>query len=298
MSQMGLGSLLNQRCGGAENLKDVREWIKDINDADGVDGGAAMRNPTATTTEGQLAAVSPVENTSCAISENSKPEDGLGLEKNWVGLLMEYRAAHPASTRVIFNEVSVGMRFICTVVISESQTPLGDGTVSFARKKDAKQQAAKKTIEWLIANNHMPADGSVSFPNPVVILPPATGAKTKDSPSCSQQVAELCLRLALNLPTYRLEPQEACPSMWNGYAHFNGDPRMPARVGEFSNVFGRKNAKEECAKDVLELLHGIAAERTEKVRQHEENKKRKRLGKLSDEDINIGNAVRTRFHEP
>lgn len=295
---MGLDSLLSQRCGGAENLKDVREWIKDITDTDSVDGGAALRNSTATITEGQPATVSPMENTSCGILETPKPEDGLEPGKNWIGLLMEYRAAHPSATGVIFSELSVGMRFTCTVTITESPTPFSDSTVTFARKKDAKQHAAKKTIEWLIANNHMPANSSVSFPKPVAVPAPAAGAKTKDTLSRSQQVVELCLRLALNLPTYRLEPQEACPAMWSGYAHFNGDPRMPGRVGEFSNIFGRKNAKEECAKGVLELLHGIAAEKAEKVRQLEENKKRKRLGTLTDEDMNTGSAVRTRFDEP
>ncbi len=40
---------------------------------------------------------------------------------------------------------------------------------------------------------------------------------------------------------------------------------MPAQVGEVRNVFGKKNAKEEVAKGVWEVLEELAAKRNFKI---------------------------------
>ncbi len=40
---------------------------------------------------------------------------------------------------------------------------------------------------------------------------------------------------------------------------------MPAQIGEVRHVFGKKNAKEEIAKGVWEILQELAAKRNVKV---------------------------------
>ena len=53
--------------------------------------------------------------------------------------------------------------------------------------------------------------------------------------------------------------------MFSGAAYFSGDalhyPSLKGEVGEVRNVYGKKNAKEECARGVWEALKGVAKER-------------------------------------
>ncbi|KAI0480856.1 hypothetical protein GGR56DRAFT_627850 [Xylariaceae sp. FL0804] len=109
-------------------------------------------------------------------------EPSLG-ETNWVGLLMEYRMAQLKSpnsvTGIDFREEysldkpgSDNRPWFCQVSVAECGEPFPgfagglypDGTQpGFARKKDAKQYAAKCAVEFLRANGLMPADGA-KFP--------------------------------------------------------------------------------------------------------------------------------------
>lgn len=172
----------------------------------------------------------------------------------------EYRAAHPSEAATSFTDSTVGNRFTCTAVIGESVEHFGSTTIGFIKKKDAKQYAAKKAVEWLIENRYMPADGSVSFPKQVPTSPTLSNSTSLKN-TFAQQVPILCVKLGFSPPTYVLEPREGATAMYNGYAHFAGDPRVYGRVGEFHNVFGKKNAKEVCAEGVLAFLRGVERDR-------------------------------------
>jgi hypothetical protein len=181
---------------------------------------------------------------------------------------LEYRQAHPSNTGPDFQESSPGLNlFVCLVNIGEHPEPFGNQGVTFARKKDAKQYSAKLAIEWLIANHHMPSDGSVSFPKSRPQQPPAApeadpGAvliSVDDGPSYGQRVAEMCGKLAMSPPVYMITQHEEFKAMYSGYATFESNPQIVGRVGEFSNIYGRKRAKEACAEKVLEFLESIAA---------------------------------------
>lgn len=91
-----------------------------------------------------------------------------GLEgENWIGKLLEYHQKNPSDLPPTFTEVSVmsanQLRFRCSVIISEHQHrafpreedyPNGANEApTFARKKDAKQWAAKCAVEWLQSRN-------------------------------------------------------------------------------------------------------------------------------------------------
>ncbi|KAI1646158.1 uncharacterized protein F4817DRAFT_341409 [Daldinia loculata] len=101
-----------------------------------------------------------------------QPEPELG-DANWVGLLLEYRAARQrVSTKFPGGDfvekpgptVYGVQKWHCEVRIDEHSEPFPgsdgglfpDGTLpSFARKKDAKKYAAKCAVEWLGVNGYM-----------------------------------------------------------------------------------------------------------------------------------------------
>jgi hypothetical protein len=159
-------------------------------------------------------------------------------------------------------------------VIHESLQHFGK-VISFSNKKDAKQYAAKKAVDWLVGNGFMPVVG-VKFPKtpppPIVkaigpvqsTTPSPAGPPTQASfITYAGQIPELCLRLGFNTPTYEITKLSNNASLWNGYAHFSGDPRIQGKVGEVKNVFGKGNAKEQIAKEVFSFLKAIERQRIE-----------------------------------
>ena len=72
--------------------------------------------------------------------------------------------------------------------------------------------------------------------------------------------------LGLPPPQYVLAPaSDHAQHMLSGYATFANTPSMPAQIGEVRNVFGKKNAREEVAKGVWEVLEGLAGKRNVKI---------------------------------
>jgi len=50
-------------------------------------------------------------------------------------------------------------------------------------------------------------------------------------------------------------------AIYSGYAVFENSTVVMGHVGEFSNVYGKKKAREACAEMVLGFLEGIAKDR-------------------------------------
>ncbi|EKD19147.1 hypothetical protein MBM_02384 [Drepanopeziza brunnea f. sp. 'multigermtubi' MB_m1] len=212
-------------------------------------------------------------------------------EKNWIGLIQQYRDAHPIAgvdkglTWVENQTADVIPRFRCTLAISESEETFGNDTgglttkaISFSSKKLAKKYAAKKAVEWLIENGHMPADGGVKFPK--VATPPVPAARPKSpgggTTSYTTRVPEICSRLGFTPPRYNITSavKDMPGPLWDGFADFGGDPRIEGKVGQVTNVFGKKNAKEEVAKLVYSFMENIERHRLGES-PGEEDKKRK-----------------------
>lgn len=165
-------------------------------------------------------------------------------------------------------------RFTCKVKIGECEESFGDSPPKFfSNKKAAKQYACQLAIEWLIQNSFMPAVGA-KFPKPRATQSPTTTNLTVDSPAlgstspissggptAASRVPDLCHSLGLPTPSYVLESNPEFPSIYSGYAHFSGDPRVSGKLGEFTNIFGRKNAKEACAIEVVGFLESMRDQR-------------------------------------
>ncbi|OTB08643.1 hypothetical protein M426DRAFT_159028 [Hypoxylon sp. CI-4A] len=126
---------------------------------------------------------------------NPPPEPELD-ETNWIGILLEYRAARqriregmPGGDFVeepgpTLNNVQ---RWYCHVRIDEHPAPFpgpagglsDDGQRScFARKKDAKKYAAKCAVQWLRANGYMPQVDRNAVKSPQVQQSPITPASS------------------------------------------------------------------------------------------------------------------------
>ena len=70
--------------------------------------------------------------------------------------------------------------------------------------------------------------------------------------------------LNLQPPQYRFNPTNpSTPSLLSGAAYFPGTPYsdLQGPIGEVRNVFGKKNAKEECARGVWDVLVRVAKKR-------------------------------------
>lgn len=67
--------------------------------------------------------------------------------------------------------------------------------------------------------------------------------------------------LGLGAPFYQLVSKPEAPAIFSGAAHFTTTPLFTKPLGEVRNVYGRKNAKEECARSVLEILKDLAKKR-------------------------------------
>lgn len=119
---------------------------------------------------------------------------------------------------------------------------------NFKRKKDAKKFACMLAVKWLSENGYMAPTN------------PTAGTKTVDTlePSAAAVVVTLCLELKICVPAYVLRNDDpALPMLWSGYAHFPMEPSIDAKIGEFTNVFGKKKAKEACVERVLEFLESM-----------------------------------------
>ncbi|KAF4627848.1 hypothetical protein G7Y89_g10307 [Cudoniella acicularis] len=233
-----------------------------------------------------------------AITAEAKALEEIGTT-NWVGKINEYRSVNPKPDGLTFTEISVDQkppRFKCIVKISETPDEFGDN-VSFSNKKLAKHFASKKAIDYLIENNYMPSDGSVKFRKAPVEPVSAKGASFK-SPTFASQVPDLCAKLGFDVPTYEITRSSPNgTSMYDGYAHFGGDPRIVGRVGEFKDVYGQRKLKEMIAEELVTFLKNIEKHRRE---EHEaEEKKRKRLSADSvHEDITAQAAKVVKAEKP
>lgn len=204
----------------------------------------------------------------------------------------EYRAANPTAATIkgleYFESASPTGKFICTVRIIEANHQFGDPTLGFSVKKQARQYASKKAIDWLIFARKMPADGSVKFqkpsqqaqvPNSKIIgpkIPP--NVKPKSKVTIAGQVPEMCIRLGFGMPTYKIEsiaPDMKLP-MYKGYAFFPGEVKIQGKIGELAEpVHGQKAAKEEIAKVVLSFLKDIERQRAEGYESNESLKRKR-----------------------
>ncbi|KAL8657793.1 MAG: hypothetical protein Q9226_001578 [Calogaya cf. arnoldii] len=217
------------------------------------------------------------KNEAVPLTPKEKPES----ERNWVGMLLEYHNANDpmhSAPRSIYTEYALGLYFGCTCTIPSindgTSAPLvfGSATDPFRNKKAARNNAAKAAVQYLISLGELNPDGSCKAKKKVklgagpTVKVEAKGIEVKKDASYANRVNDLAPLLSLTCPTYRFTvTSAAAPNMFSGAAYFTGDAlhllSLQGAIGEVRNVYGKKNAKEECARGVWEVLKGVARER-------------------------------------
>lgn len=185
--------------------------------------------------------------------------------RNWPGLLHEF---YTKSFSIdfggpVYTEYTVGSCFACTCTIPARSEPFGSAFSSFPSKKAARASVAMEAMQFLIDQGLANSEGKD-------IRTAKKGSKEKleaillsNSSSYTQKVHELCPLLGLPQPLYRLASDADGPMVNNilsGAAYFPNSPLplLSGPVGTIRNVFGKKNAKEECARELYTVLIQIA----------------------------------------
>ncbi|KAL9089292.1 MAG: hypothetical protein Q9165_005860 [Trypethelium subeluteriae] len=104
-----------------------------------------------------------------------------------------------------------------------------------------------------------PMTNSPPFLFPQVLQIPQTMTPTQALPL-------YCRALKLPTPQYDIKAASSASfSLFSGCVFLPADPRFPRPLGEVDNVYGRANAKEECARQAVRILVGEMRKREAEV---------------------------------
>lgn len=169
--------------------------------------------------------------------------------------------------------------FTCQITIdsNDSSPALVFGSLDskFTSKKVARQEAARLAIEHFKALGTWPTDSldvggikkrkkassSSSSSGPTPLVPPSTTTPPPTSGSYAQQLQSLAHALSLGTPEWRWTPNPLDRDFHTVACYFAGGGQHAGPLGEVRNVFGKKKAKEECARLTLEYLKEVRKER-------------------------------------
>jgi hypothetical protein len=175
-----------------------------------------------------------------------------------------------------------GNRFACLLTIEGHDTQFGSLDTLLSSKKAARQEAARHAVSHFKAQGVWPetatAVGGIkkkkaqptrpeivstsSSSGRTASLTPVT-TNTPASMSYAQQVATLAHILSLPTPEWKYTPHPSDKDFHSVSCSFRGAGAHEGPIGEVRNVFGKKKAKEECAKLTLEYLEEVRERRVD-----------------------------------
>ncbi|KAI9682178.1 MAG: hypothetical protein M1817_000232 [Caeruleum heppii] len=234
-------------------------------------------------------------------------------EENWVGKLQEndndefnsleyYSTASSTSAGPIYTEFALGSLAACVCLITcpspdgaqDTTQIFGGRSVPFPNKKAAKRNAAKEAYTWLVEQGVVDGDGEglTKKEKGKAKGPLSDEAKlaelmdTSSGATYAQRVNDLYPILGLSSPPeYRPLPSSSSSTLshqtnlYSLSAHFPKDAHVfPQPIGEVRNVFGKKAAREACAREVFGVLRRLLEERDRKVRGLLEDRERRIRG--------------------
>jgi hypothetical protein len=150
----------------------------------------------------------------------------------------------------------------------------------FASKRDARTACAKLAVEWLRSENHIATptkrpkhnDGDSAHTGVTQALAAmdVDGQIQPESPKSRQRLHNLVVSMGLRQPEFKLQRStttgamsvSAPIAMYDVAAVFHPDdvrrePALAGPLGEEAHVFGKDNAREACAKNLLPVLEKI-----------------------------------------
>lgn len=214
--------------------------------------------------------------------------------ENWMGLINHFCQTSALPTPV-FKDYQRGNDALfsttCTMTLRDrGGITFGDATRFYSSKKAAKVVAAKEAVVFLrqqgalpsapiaagihtslnisqnMSSASMTASDLVDSLDPSYTLPASQNGDSTDSDSngvsVTVQIINLCRILNLPQPQYKYLPSDNdTPNFLDGAAYFPGEPDLRGPIGRVERVFGKKKAKEECAKRVLLVLEELKTKR-------------------------------------
>ncbi|KAJ4292445.1 hypothetical protein N0V90_009107 [Kalmusia sp. IMI 367209] len=198
--------------------------------------------------------------------QDKDPVNYIGQLLGAYGILLTFRvmAEFHRSTctpQPTFTDFQLGTVFSCELTLDKHDTPFGSRTTYFTSKKAARQHAASCAIAHFESLNLWPESstnvGGIKKKKPPTTTTPAkptpepTTQPTTDDPEKQKQPS-----VALQRPSSRSPPRLPTVS-----CTFKDAGPLAGPIGEVRHVFGRKKAKEECARLTLDYLEALQAER-------------------------------------
>ncbi|KAI4953408.1 hypothetical protein J4E91_002255 [Alternaria rosae] len=218
------------------------------------------------------------------VVQSVKEEKGPG--ENFVGKLLEFQRATD-SPQPTYTDYQSGQRFSCLITIEGEGEAQQFGSIEnlFSSKKAARQDAARHAVEHFKALGTWPDDDtavggikkkkkaqptdpeivSISTPDGSSSTSPIQATSTtpapSGTPSYASRVASLAVTLALPTPEWSYTPHPSDPTFHNVCCFFKGAGPHEGPIGEVRNIYGKKKAKEECARLTLEYLMEVKEKR-------------------------------------
>ncbi|KAF2713575.1 hypothetical protein K504DRAFT_462088 [Pleomassaria siparia CBS 279.74] len=212
------------------------------------------------------------------IEQKEKERKEAGV--NWSGQLLEFQRANN-SPQPTYTDYQLGTSFTCLLTIdglADHPEPFGDQTALYSSKKAARQHAAGCAAQYFKERGLWPegvaAMGGIKKKKkiPATLVPISSSSPTAAHGSATmpvatagtsyaQQAAAIATSLSLTTPEWRFTSEDSAPDFHTVSCYFrNGGPHA-GPIGEVRHVFGKKKAKEECAKRTVEYLVGVREQR-------------------------------------
>ncbi|RYN46231.1 hypothetical protein AA0114_g8386 [Alternaria tenuissima] len=215
-------------------------------------------------------------------SAGSQPVQQVKEEKepgeNYVGQILEFQRATD-SPQPTYTDYQSGQRFACILTIEGLDMEFGSINNLFSSKKAARRDAARRAVEYFKSIGTWPEDVTLvggikkkkaqpSIPDMVSISEPdlvpslaSTSTASPGTKSYAQQVASLAVILALPTPEWQYTSHPEDPNFHTVTCFFRGAGPHEGPIGEVRNIYGKKKAKEECARLTLEYLKDVREKR-------------------------------------
>ena len=164
-----------------------------------------------------------------------------------------------------YTDYQAGTRWSCLMEIEGHDQPFGSLDNIFGSKKAARQHAAGCAVAHFKALGQWPEDvtqaGGIRKRKPAPPTSPSASVGG-EGVGAAQQVAILAVQLSLGTPEYRFTPSTpGIPDVHTVSCFFKDGGVHAGPIGEVRNVFGKKKAKEECARLTLSYLSDLKRQR-------------------------------------
>ncbi|EME83452.1 uncharacterized protein MYCFIDRAFT_211345 [Pseudocercospora fijiensis CIRAD86] len=208
-------------------------------------------------------------------------------EERWINIVYEYiqkaKLGPPA-----FEERGVHPStgpFTCTLRLPNGPLiPFGSDLGTFKKKSDAKLAAAQQATKWLrsqglvaqsTAKRRRSSTEAQLASDSIPVALGETGLTqaltrqlgmdhTAEQGTLPERCTKLIVELGFSQPTFEFEPLEG--AFYNVHATFNSrdenvEPRLSGKIGRVEAVYGKKQAKEQCWREISKVLEAIRVDR-------------------------------------